>query len=98
MNLQYYTYYSLSSPFQGLSLLCAIAKDFELTMENTVVETFFSEIAFGYFPDFWSAHASLSSSFFVLFIIHPSLQLTVVIIVLSYKFLTVGRVDLGTKS
>jgi len=40
---------------------------------------------------------SLSGSFFVLCIVHPSFQLTVVIIVLSYKFLMVGRVDLGTK-
>lgn len=27
----------LSTPFQGLSLLFAIAEDFKLTMENTVV-------------------------------------------------------------
>lgn len=27
----------LSTPFQGLSLLLAIAEDFKLTMENTVV-------------------------------------------------------------
>lgn len=32
----------------------------------------------------------------MLFIVHPSFQLMVVIIVLSYKFLMVGRVDLGT--
>lgn len=67
-------------------------------MQNKVVKTFFfSEIAFGYFPYFLSARASLSSSFFVPFIVHPSFWLMAVITVVPYKFLMVERVDLGTK-